>query len=328
MLSPAPLFADMADGPEGGRAWWVTAADGVRLRIGLWQPEGASGTVLLFPGRTEYIEKYGRTARALAGCGLATLVIDWRGQGLADRLADDPMAGHVVHFRDYQIDVAAMVAAAHELGLPGPWHLLAHSMGGCIGLRAVVEGLAVTSCAFTGPMWGIKMADALRPVAWSVSWGGKRLGMGQRYAPGTAADHYVLVEPFETNKLTADREMYAYMINQLEAHPELGLGGPSLRWLHEALAETRALADRPAPALPCLTLLGTDEDIVDTDRVRARMNAWPGGRLEVVPGGRHEVLMEDAATRSRLHEMICDHCHAAAGAVRDGRRARAATPHA
>jgi len=305
MLSPAPLFTEIADGPEGGRAWWVTAPDGVRLRIGAWHPDDAIGTVLLFPGRTEYVEKYGRTARELAECGLATMVIDWRGQGLSDRLADDPMAGHVLHFRDYQKDVAAMVAAARELALPRPWHLLGHSMGGCIGLRAAMDGLAVASCLFSGPMWGIRMSGTLRPVAWSLSWSSRKLGLGHRIAPGTTAENYVLSEPFETNKLTGDRDMHDHMIAQIEAHPELGLGGPSLRWLHEALAETRVLARRPSPDLPCLTLLGEAEEIVDPVRIEERMQQWPGGRLEVIPEGRHEVLMEDAATRARLFAMIC-----------------------
>jgi len=319
MLSPAPLFSAMADGPGPGRAWWVTAPDGVRLRIGLWHPgEKPAGTVLLFPGRTEYVEKYGRAARDLARHRLATLVIDWRGQGLADRLVDDPMAGHVLRFTDYQQDVAAIVAAARELDLPRPWHLLAHSMGGCIGLRAAMEGLPVTACAFTGPMWGIRMADALRPVAWSLSWSGRQLGLGHVYAPGTDSENYVLTEPFETNKLTRDRDMYDYMIRHLRERPDLGLGGPSLRWLHEALRETRHLARRPSPDLPCLTIVGSQEEIVDVPRIEDRMNRWPGGRLEVIPGGLHEVLMEDAETRARLFDMICDHYRNAARAARGG----------
>lgn len=305
MTEPAPFFADMADGPEGGRAWWLTTADEVRIRVGLWRPEGAKGTVFLLPGRTEYVEKYGRTARDLARHGLATYTVDWRGQGLADRLIDDAMSGHVMHFTDYQDDLRAMVAAAGEQGLPRPWHMLAHSMGGCIGLRAAMEAMPVTSCAFSGPMWGIRIADALRPVAWSLSWGSKRLGMDHRYAPGTIPGSYVLTEPFETNKLTRDRDMYQYMIDHLTAHPELGLGGPSLRWLHEALRETRRLARMPSPDLPCLTVMGSEEDIVDVPRIRERMAAWPGGRLEVIEGARHEVLMEDTETRGAIIDMIC-----------------------
>ena len=304
MTDAAPFFAELSDGPGDGRAWWADTADGTRIRLGLWRPEGANGTVFLFPGRTEYIEKYGRAARDLASRGLATFAIDWRGQGLADRLVDDEMAGHVMHFTDYQHDVRAMVAAAEELDLPKPWHLLAHSMGGCIGLRAAMEGLPVASCVFSGPMWGIQMSDALRPVAWSLSWSSKRLGIGHRYAPGTAGGSYVLSEPFETNKLTRDRAMYDYMIDHLNAQPELGLGGPSLHWLHEALMETRALARKPSPDLPCLTIMGSDEEIVDVTRIRQRMAAWPNGRLEVIEGGRHEVMMDDPDTRAAVFDMM------------------------
>ncbi len=303
MTEPAPLHEDIADGPAGGRAFWLTTGDGLRIRVGLWQPEAPRGTVFLFPGRTEYVEKYGRAASDFYRRGFATYVIDWRGQGLADRLIDDAMAGHVMKFPDYQHDVRAMVALAETLDLPRPWHLLAHSMGGCIGLRAVMEGIPVASSVFSGPMWGIRMSHALRPVAWSLSWSGRRLGMGHRYAPGTVSDSYVLTEPFETNKLTSDREMHDYMVAQLRAHPELSLGGPSLRWLHEALVETLALSRQPSPRLPCLTMVGEEEDIVDPARIRARMRAWPGGWLEVAPG-RHEVLMEDVATRARLFDLI------------------------
>ncbi|MDZ7710295.1 MAG: alpha/beta hydrolase [Roseovarius sp.] len=305
-MQTAPLFAEVACGPDEGAAWWLTARDGVRLRAGLWHREAEAGTVLLFPGRTEYIEKYGRAAQHFAARGLATMVVDWRGQGLADRLTGDEMAGHVMHFPDYQHDVAAVVDAARTLDLPRPWHLLAHSMGGCIGLRAVMAGLDVQSAVFSGPMWGIHMGAALRPFAWSLAWSLRHLGLGHVYAPSTKPEHYVLSEPFETNKLTNDREMWDYMARQLEAHPELGIGGPSLRWLHEALREMRALAARPSPALPCLTVLGSDEDIVDAARIHDRMARWPGGRLEMVAGGRHETLMDTPAVQARLFAMICD----------------------
>jgi lysophospholipase len=305
-MKEAPLFSEIAQGPDDGAAWWMTTADGVRIRVGLWNRGAPKGTVFLFPGRTEYIEKYGVAAAHLADCGYATLVIDWRGQGLADRLQDDVMSGHVHHFTDYQMDVAAMVEAAHRLDLPRPWQLLAHSMGGCIGLRAVMQGMEVQSCAFSGPMWGIAMADALRPVAWSLSWSSRQLGMSHFYAPGSAPQSYVLTEPFETNKLTNDREMYQYMINQANAHPELGIGGPSLHWLHEALSETRALARRPSPDMPCLTLLGSDEQIVDVARIRDRMAHWPGGHLEMVETGRHETLMDSPEMRGRLFRMLCE----------------------
>ncbi len=311
-MESAPFFADIADGPDKGAAWWLTADDGVRIRVGAWSGGATKGTVLLFPGRTEYIEKYGRAAAYLATRGYATLAVDWRGQGLADRLVKDAMAGHVIKFSDYQHDVAAAITAATELDLPKPWHLLAHSMGGCIGLRAVMKGLPVASCGFSAPMWGIQMSQTLRPVAWSLSWGSRQVGMDHLVSPGTSPQSYVLIEPFESNKLTNDPDMYQYMIDQSLAQPELCLGGPSLRWLYEALRECRDLSRLPSPDLPCVTCLGSNEQIVDVPRIQNRIGAWPDGHLEIVDDGKHELLMDAPEIRNRVLDLYCDMYDAAA----------------
>lgn len=310
-MEEAPLFCDIADGPPGGRALWLSTGDGVRLRIGHW-PGGDKGTVLLFPGRTEFIEKYGVTAADFAARGYGTLVIDWRGQGLSARALRDAMTGHVMHFSEYQTDVAAMTGAAAALKLPRPWHLLAHSMGGSIGLRAVMRGLPLASCAFSAPMWGIAIKPALRPLAWSLGWSSRPLRLGHLYAPGTPRRSYVLEAPFTGNTLTRDADMYKRMGQQLRVHPELALGGPSLQWLFAALRECRALSVMPAPDLPCLTFTGSEEEIVSRASVDARMARWPGARLEVVKGGRHELLMDTAETRAHVTDLLAAHWEDAA----------------
>ncbi|KIN64015.1 Lysophospholipase [Sulfitobacter noctilucicola] len=296
-LTPAPLFTDVHPGPEGGVAHWAVTSDQKRIRVGHWPLEGAKGTVLLFPGRTEYIEKYGVTARDLAARGLATMAVDWRGQGLADRLIPDPLIGHVEAFTDYQKDVAAMMRAARALHLPRPYFLLAHSMGGCIGLRAVMEGMGVQAAAFTGPMWGIYVKPHLRVLAKTLAHAMPRIGKGHGMPPGTVKEPYVIAAPFEDNMLTTDRQMFDMMRDQLEAHPELSLGGPSYVWLREAFAETNHLAGRAAPNLPSLTWLGTNERIVALPPIHERMENWTGGRLELVQGAEHEILMEQEAIR-------------------------------
>lgn len=298
----APFYADVAEAPDGGFALWRACGDGVRVRVALWPGTGARGTVLLFPGRTEYIEKYGPAAGELAARGYAMACIDWRGQGLADRPLADRARGHVASFADYQQDVAALVAAAREAGLPEPFHLIAHSMGGCIGLRALHEGLPVASAVFSAPMWGIRIHAAARPLAWAVGSGARMAGRGHVYAPTTGPVTYVLAAPAPGNVLTADPTMYAFMQRQLQAHPDLALGGPTLHWLLEALRETRALAARVPPALPCLCVMGGNERVVDTGRIRSIMTRWPGGRLEVIPGAEHEVMMEVPAARRRFYD--------------------------
>lgn len=301
-LPRAPLFTDVHPGPEGGVAHWAVTSDDKRVRVGHWPLDGARGTVLMFPGRTEYIEKYGVTATEFAKRGLAMIAIDWRGQGLADRMLNDPLVGHVEAFSDYQKDVAAMMRAARTLNLPRPYFLVAHSMGGCIGLRAVMEGLGVQAAAFTGPMWGIYVKPQLRLLARVLSRVMPQLGKGHMLPPGTKTQAYVLSDPFKDNMLTSNAEMYAMMQDQLTAHPELALGGPSYVWLREAFAEADHLAQRAAPNLPSVTWLGSNERIVALPRIHERMENWKGGRLEMVPGGEHEVLLEVAPLRKSVFD--------------------------
>lgn len=301
-LAAAPLFDDIAEGPPGGRAIWCTAADGRRIRLAFWPAPGAKGTVLLIPGRTEYIEKYGPAAVHLGARGYATAVMDVRGQGLADRLVPDAMMGHVDRFADYQHDLRACLAALPELGRPLPLFLMAHSMGGAIGLRALIEGFPVRAAVFSAPMWGIHMSPAMAPVARVIGTAARAARLGIRYAPTTGPDTYVLAAPFEGNTLTHDPDMWAFMVRQARARPDLTLGGPSLHWLDAALTETRWLSRQPAPALPCLATLGTAEQIVDRARIRARMAAWPGGVLDLVEGAAHETMMETPAIRARFYD--------------------------
>lgn len=304
----APFHHTVAEGPETARAEWATTPDGLRLRLAIWPADGtAKGTILLFPGRTEYVEKYGQAAGELTAAGYAVISVDWRGQGLSDRLLNTRLTGHVKHFDDYQVDVAELLKSAKAHSLPQPYYLLGHSMGGCIGLRALMNGLPVKAAAFTAPMWGILMPAYQRPFAWALSWASRYLGFDKMLVPGTTRETYVKAAPFDDNSLTTDPEIYAYMQRQVAAHPELALGGPSLRWLYEALIECRRMARIPAPAIPTLTFLGSNERIVTTAPIHKRMNGWANGRLQMVPKAEHEVMMETPAIRTQAFAEIIAH---------------------
>jgi lysophospholipase len=298
-LDKAPLYTDVAEGPPGGTAYWVTARDGVRLRIAYWT-KGTKGTVLLFPGRTEYIEKYGRTAAQLAAQGFATAVIDWRGQGLSDRLAEPAMLGHVGSLRDYQYDVEALVRAGEVLRFPMPWFVLSHSMGGAIALRALSNGLRVKAAVFSAPMWGIKLSKSLRPVAWTLGAVTRNSRLSRLFAPGTRKAPYTEVNPFKNNLLTRDKDSYDYMTRQTKTYPALGLGGPSIHWIYESLIETRRLRKQKQPDVPSLTWIGDNERIIDVQAVHEVTSNWPGAGLEVVPDAEHELLMEVPSVRDRF----------------------------
>lgn len=303
----APFYADVAFGPDGGAAHWVTAADGLKIRVGHWPHNDAKGTVLIFPGRTEYIEKYGDAAREFGERGYSTVAIDWRGQGLADRMAAEPRMGHVTKFTDYQNDVVAALDHVRALGLPKPFYVIGHSMGGCIGLRALMQNLPVKAAAFSAPMWGIGLSPMVRPGAWVISTIAGGLGKDAVFAPGQPTETYVLREDFDINTLTRDRTMWDRLVMQMTAHPEMALGGPSIRWLGESLREMLHLSSRPSPTTPTVTFLGTAEDIVDPQRIKDRMAKWPNGTLHMLDKAEHEVMLEIPATRAFVFDTMAAH---------------------
>lgn len=301
-MEPAPYFANVAQAPDGGAAHWLRCDDGVRIRAVHWPLSEAKGTVLMFPGRTEYAEKYGPSAQEYRSRGYAMVAIDWRGQGIADRLISNKALGHVGEFADYQLDVEAVLSHVRDLGMPEPYYLVAHSMGGCIGLRALHNRLPVRAAAFSAPMWGVLVPPVVRQSAWAIGYLGPLLGFGNRIAPGRKPTNYVEDEPYATNTLTRDEDMYGLMVKQLKAHPELGLGGPSIRWIGRALREMLALHKMPSPNIPCFTGVGTAEEIVDPGRIRDRMARWSKGELAIYDGAKHELMIETKDVRDDFFE--------------------------
>src|SRR5215208_2381262 len=127
--------------PEDVVTGTLKTPDGVALRFARWAPPpGRKGTVCLFTGRAEFIEKYFETVRDLRTRGFAVAMIDWRGQGLSERMLSNPLRGYVRSFDDYGVDLATFI---HEVVLPDcppPVFALAHSMGASILLRAAYQG--------------------------------------------------------------------------------------------------------------------------------------------------------------------------------------------
>ena len=292
-MEQAKFYGDIAEGPASGNAYWIETDDGVRVRVGTYDSEAkAKGTILLMLGRFGYVERYGRVAKTFAEKGYSTAIIDWRSQGLSDRMAPDPQAGHIVSFSDYQKDVAAFLKAAEELQLPKPYFLVGVSMCACIGFRAMLDGLPVAASAFISPMFGIKMSTIQRIAAWPLSWAFQKLGMGQKYVPGESGAIYVLETPFENNNLTHNNAMYDYWVKQAQAAPELQIGGPTMSWLHEALAECRRLSTVPSPNVPCITFCGELDQLVDNASIKRRMEKWPNAEFSMIRNAKHDVLTE------------------------------------
>ena len=119
--------------PEDVVSGTIKTPDGAELRFARWAPPaGRKGTVCVFTGRSEQIEKYFETVRDLRERGFAVAMIDWRGQGHSSRRLRDPRKGYVRDFSDFEIDVETFVQQVVLPDCPPPYFALAHSMGGAV----------------------------------------------------------------------------------------------------------------------------------------------------------------------------------------------------
>jgi lysophospholipase len=200
------------------------------------------------------------------------------------------------------------MSAAKSMDLPEPYFLIAHSMGGCIGLRALMQGLPVQAVSFSAPMWGILFhPPAKRALAWALSSLLYPFKLAEMRAPGSSIGPYLLEVAFEDNQLSCDPQMFEMMRHHLQELPDCALGGPSLRWLNEALREMLALHRRRAPNAPALCFVGGLATIVDPRRIQQRMAHLPGARLKVVPQAKHEFMMERPEIRGAFYRETIAH---------------------
>ena len=282
----------------------VKAGDGVSLRVAHWRPKErrVRGTVCILQGRAEFIERYFETVIDLRRRGFAVVAFDWRGQGGSGREIDNPKKGHVRDFSRYRLDLEAVRAQVLEPLMPKPHFALAHSMGGAIALWAAREGwLPFERLVATAPMIElclVRVTRMTRTSARLLRW----LGLGKSFIPG-GGETSLATKPFEGNRLTGDARRYARNAALATAMGEGAIGDPTITWTDAAFRLMGRLQD-PRFALavrtPTLIVAAGADPICATpaiERFAARLKA---GHAIVLPGSRHEILMENDVIRSEF----------------------------
>jgi lysophospholipase len=290
-----------AELPPGGRGVFIRARDGAKLRVATWPAAFARASVIIMPGRTEFIEKFGEVIGELLRRGLAVGVIDWRSQGLSQRMTADPLRGHISDFKIHVEDFAEMAAGPFS-GLPKPWIFLAHSMGANIAFLILkrIPGMAAAA-AFTAPLFGILTGAIPMPLARLIA-ASTLVGLGTRYVPG-GTTLTLLEETFAQQVVTHDERRYARAHAIVEVEPRLALAAPTIAFAKAVMAACDEIASPGAPEgldLPILLALAGEELVIDNARTRQIAPRLPHARLVEFTGARHEILMEKDAVRGKF----------------------------
>lgn len=280
--------------PEGAVVHHLHAHDGLRLRAAAFPcPTPPQGTVALFPGHNEFIEKYFETVVDLHRRGFDVVALDWRGQGGSERELDDPRKGHVDDFAQYQRDLDTFVTEVLSY-CPQPWFALAHSMGGAIMLEMAHRSRPpFERIALVAPM--IDLANL--PFPNGARWLADTLdmvGLGAAYIPfGGGRNFYE--KSFEGNKLTTDPARFARNAEIVRAAPALVIGDPTIGWVNAAFRQmARFEAPEYARAIrtPILMYETGRESIVSNVAIERFVQNLNNGALVPIPGAKHELLME------------------------------------
>jgi lysophospholipase len=289
--------------PENVTTGTIKTPDGAELRFARWAPPaGRKGTVCLFSGRSEMIEKYFETVRDLRDRGFAVAMIDWRGQGHSSRRLRDPRKGYVRSFADYEVDVETFVQQVVLPDCPPPYFALAHSMGGTVLLRLSHAGkrwfdrivLSAPMIDLPGKRTALPARLLLRTL--------RLAGQGGRYVPG-GNDAMAGLEPFVSNPVTSDPVRYARNAAILDEDPTLGIASPTVAWADAAFSAMVTFRGMNYPSQirqPILMLAASNDTVVSTPAIEEFAYHLRAGSHLVISGAKHEILQEQDRYRSQF----------------------------
>lgn len=289
------------------RTDFMTGGDGARLRFAVSTlPTAPRATVVILPGRSEFIEKYSELATDFAQRGLRSVVLDWRGQGLSARALADTQRGHIDDFAHYLDDLRRLLDhIAHEI--TGPCYLFGHSMGGHLALRHLHgRSMGFAGLMATAPMLRINLPLLKERAVRALAASSVRFGFAHAYPPGYG-DYDFQSKCLNAKLAATDPMRFNRVLRYIEAEPMLAMGGPTLGWVHAAYRSMdllRATTAGGAPDLPCLLLTAEADQVVCNRAIHDVAAKLPRSRVLALPGASHDLHFEGERTRRVLLSAI------------------------
>ena len=278
----------MKNASETTPSWSIhhlkSPVDGASIRYATIPSEEASYGILLLNGRSEWIEKYATLPDKLElGPRFLWATMDHRGQG-----GSEGERAHVASYDDFAQDAAEVARLAFG---SRPYAIIAHSMGGLIGIYgSLMQHLHPKVTFLCSPLLGLKtpmpmiVARSLARIVAST-----RLGL---LPIGSSSDRR---QAFAGNILTSSYEGFKNVLTSPYAH-----AAPSFGWVNATFAALDALA-RPdlLKGLPCPVriLVGATEEVVDAAAYAPWVRLATQHSAQTVEWkrlgmGRHELLNE------------------------------------
>jgi lysophospholipase len=253
--------------------------------------------VVMANGRSEWLEKYAALPSDLRlGSNTGFITFDHRGQG-----ASGGARGWIDSYNTYANDMALIIDKAAN---GKPYNLICHSMGGLIGLVALMKGLITPRClVLCSPLIGMPNYPLPAPFAYRISKILTQYSLG--FINSRSGRHWR--RKFEENLLTRSKERYALVQNSPYPVPS-----PTFEWIKASYEATQVINDPENLAalnIPILVICGTEEHVVDPAAIQRWVSIASKASKSTIDfhwihGGLHELLNERKPIYDQVVELI------------------------
>jgi lysophospholipase len=248
-------------------------------------------TAILMAGRSEFTEKYFEVIEDLLARSISVATMDWRGQGLSERLLPVREKGHINDFGVFRSDFRLFTDYVRGR-FGGPYIAMTHSMGGLPVLQMLADGDERFACAvLCAPMTRLFDDPVKRAAVRTMAQVASRAGFSRYSVPGVK-EHSL---DFEGNVLTSDRARHKRFHDIQAAGPRACLREPTYGWLKAA---TEAIDDLHRQnrfeklKTPTLIVSASEDKLVSTaDHVWLATQSPLIDQI-TIEGALHEILME------------------------------------
>jgi lysophospholipase len=291
--------------PLGAVCGTFTTRDGLSIRYARWDTTAPSrlGTVCLFGGRTDFIEKYFETIADLRRRGFAVATMDWRGQGGSSRLLSNPEKGHAENFAHHDGDVRTFMSEIVLPDCPPPFYCLAHSMGAHLVLRLTQTRVCWWDrMVLVSPMIRFAGSGSHNAFIGLKAETAAIFGFGDAYIPGWR-NYVPHAHPFDGNPVTSDKLRFERAREAMQAAPHLAIAGPTIGWVAAACSSMAAIHSpvfMDNIKVPVLIVAAGNDRIVSTAAIERFASRAKNCAQIVIAGARHEILQERDPLREQF----------------------------
>lgn len=305
---------EIADFWKQGQFKYFTGVDESRINYVSFNSAQNLRCLVISPGRSEGYLKYKELAFDLYQQGFNIYVLDHRGQGISQRLLDNPHKGYVKDFEYYVDDLHSFIEKVvnpacnndsgnmHQKTQSKPY-LLAHSMGGMIAIRYMQRyPQSIQATVLSSPMIAINSGPA---PAWLIK---GIIGSTQQINQWFSDEPWYFLgqnnykpKNFTDNVLTHSSIRYNHFVNLYKSTNDIQLGGVTVQWLHSAIITNNKIFEELVNIkTPTLVIQSGEDTVVDNsaqDEFCQQLNKFhphscPEGKPVIIAGAFHELFFE------------------------------------